>query len=234
MPERHILAIGGGSEETRSYREALDRYTLDLTGKSRARLAYLGTASGDCADRFREMKDRWAELGVEATHMSLFSPHTREIREFLLDQDIIWVGGGNTRNLLVLWRTCGVDGFLQEAWERGIVLAGSSAGGLCWFDSGVTDSWGPGYEPLQCLGWLGGSFCPHWDGEAERQPRYKGLLLDGTLPAGYAVAEMVGLHYVGTSMTRVVSARQGATAYRAWVQDGDVKLDPLPADVRTA
>lgn len=234
MPERHIVAAGGGSAESREGQKALSRYILEVSGKSTPRLAYLGTASGDCAERFGEMKTAWEELGAVPARLSLFSPHTREIREFLLDQDVIWVGGGNTRNLLVLWREWGVDRFLYEAWERGIVLAGSSAGGLCWFDSGLTDSWGPGYEPLSCLGWLAGSFCPHWDGEAERQPRYQNLLLDGTLPAGYAVDEMVGLHYAGTTLQRIVSGRPDGRAFRAAADEGRVTFEPLRVDVLPA
>lgn len=234
MPERHIVAVGGGSAASREAQEVLFRYILDISGKAAPHLAYLGTASGDCAERFGEMKTFWEDLGAEPAHLSLFSPHTREIREFLLDQDVIFVGGGNTRNLLVLWREWGIDRFLREAWDRGIVLAGSSAGGLCWFDSGVTDSWGPGYEPLTCLGWLSGSFCPHWDGEAERQPRYRHLLQEGTLPAGYAVDEMVGLHYVGTTLSRIVTGRPDGRAFRAAAEDGRVTFDPLTVDVLPA
>ncbi len=229
MKERHLVAIGGGSLATREHRNPLDRYCLELTGKTAARVCYVGTASGDRPDRFEEFKTAWNGLAAEVSELSLFHPHTRDIRGFLLGQDLIWVGGGNTRNLLLLWAAWGVDTALREAWETGVVLAGSSAGGLCWYEDGLTDSFGPGYEPLSCLGWRSGSFCPHWDGEPERQNRYLSLVRDGILHPGWAVDEMVGLHYADDALARIVSGREGAGAYRVSRQEEGVQVEPHPA-----
>ena len=224
---RQIVAIGGSSSATRPLGIPLYREVLRLAGVERPRVGYLGTASGDSPDGLNYMTFMVEALGGEMRPLSLFRPPTRDLRDYLLASDVILVGGGNTRNLLVLWREWGIDGILSEAWDQGIILAGSSAGGLCWFDNGVTDSFGPGYESLDGLGWLSGSFCPHWDGEAERQPRYRELLSSGVLPPGWAVDEQVGLHFVGGEVSRVLTVRRDATAYRANA-DG---VEPVTAEL---
>jgi peptidase E len=150
------------------------------------------------------------------------------VRERLLDAEIIVVSGGNTANMLAIWNVHGVDEVLREAWERGIVLTGWSAGALCWFESGVTDSFGPQLAPIDgCLGFFAGSFCPHYDGEERRRPVYRRLVAEGALPAGYAADDLVGLHFVGTELEGVISARAGATAYRV-ERDGEMPLDARP------
>jgi peptidase E len=148
-------------------------------------------------------------------------PH-ENLRELILDQDAIAVSGGNTANMLALWRTHGVDKLLREAWENGVVLWGASAGMICWFEAGVSDSFGPQLEGMDCLGFLPGSACPHYDGEERRRPRYRELV-DGGFVEGVAADDGVALHYVGTELTEVVTCRPGAAAYRV-TTDGEEKL----------
>ena len=138
-----------------------------------------------------------------------------DITEFLCDQDLILVGGGNTLSMLAVWRAHGVDVALRAAWEAGVILTGGSAGSLAWFECGTTDSFHLDVlEPLHDgLGFLAGSHCPHYDGEVQRRPLYHKLIEDG-FPAGIAIDEDVAVHYVGTEISEVVSARTGATAYR--------------------
>ena len=132
----------------------------------------------------------------------------------MLGQDVIYVGGGNTANMLAVWRVHGMDAALREAWEQGVVLCGSSAGMICWFEAGLTDSFGPQLEGMRDgLGFLPGSACPHYDGEELRRPRYRELV-DGGFPAGYAAEDGVGLHFVGTELAEVVAAEPGKRAYR--------------------
>jgi peptidase E len=147
-------------------------------------------------------------MACAPTQLSLFKPPTADLRAFVQEQDIFYVGGGSTRNLLVLWREWGLDTMLREAWEKGAVLAGISAGSLCWFESGVSDSVVPGdFALLHCLGFLPGSNCPHYDGEPERRPVYHRLLAAGLLADGYAADDGVALHFVGDRLERVVSSR---------------------------
>jgi peptidase E len=138
-----------------------------------------------------------------------------DIRAHLLAQDLILVGGGNTANMLAVWRVHGVDAVLREAWEAGIVLAGWSAGAICWFEGGVTDSFGPELQPLEGgLGFLAGSFCPHYDGEPERRPTYRRLVAEGFSP-GFAADDAVGLRFDGAELAECVTEREGAAgAYR--------------------
>ena len=141
----------------------------------------------------------------------------------MLAQDAISVGGGTTANMLAIWRVHGFDRILREAWESGVVLFGASAGMICWFEAGVTDSFGPGLDGMRDgLGLLAGSACPHYDGEALRRPRYRELV-DGGFPEGIAADDGVGLHYVGTELREVVTCRPGATAYRV-TRDGEERL----------
>src|SRR5207244_1520834 len=141
-----------------------------------------------------------------------------------LAQDILYVGGGNTANMLAVWRVHGFDAVLREAWERGVVLCGWSAGMICWFEAGVTDSFGPHLEGLEDgLGLLPGSACPHYDGEERRRPVYTSLVAGG-FPPGYAADDHVALYFRGTELEEVVSARRGATGYRVEA-DGERPLE---------
>jgi peptidase E len=145
------------------------------------------------------------------------------LRELALAQDVIFVTGGNTANALAIWRTHGFDEILREAWQAGVVLAGWSAGMICWFEHGVTDSFGPQLAAMECLGFLPGSACPHYDSEELRRPVYAKLLAEG-LPGGIAADDGVGLHYVGTELKEAVTSRAGASAYRV-DSDGEQRLD---------
>jgi len=130
-------------------------------------------------------------LDCRATHLSLIQPPSADLGAFVFAQDVIFVGGGNTRSLLALWREWGLDAILREAYERGIVLGGVSADMICWFEFGVTDSVPGALTPLKCLGWLPGSACPHYDKEIERRPSFQRLIAEGAIPGGYAADDGV-------------------------------------------
>ena len=155
---------------------------------------------------------------AEMTPLHFFPWPPAELRELVLSQDIVLVTGGNTANALAVWRAHGFDEILREAWQQGILLTGWSAGMICWFEHGVTDSFGPELAPMDCLGFLPGSACPHYDGEERRRPVYTQLVTEGLAP-GVAADDDVALHYVGTELREVVTSREGAAAYR--VEPGD-------------
>jgi peptidase E len=190
----------------------LDAYTLRLTRKSRPRVCFVPTASGDSVQYVAKFR-RAFRGRAEASFLSLFRRDGRDLREFLLSQDVIYVGGGNTANLLAVWRLHGVDAILREAWRRGVVLTGISAGMLCWFESCVTDSFGPLARLDDGMGLLPGSACPHYDGEAERRPTYQRLVGEG-MAGGYAADDYAALHFVGRKLHRCVASRPGAGCYR--------------------
>jgi peptidase E len=191
----------------------LEKLAFELSGASRPRFCHVPTAGADSdygIVRFYETFARRAQV----SHLPLFR-RQGDVRDLLLDQDVIYVSGGNTLNMLAIWRLHGVDSVLREAWGRGIVLIGVSAGSICWFESGVTDSYGPELKPIHdCLGFLGGSNCPHYDGEAQRRPVYTRLVATGELLPGYACDDGAALLYRGTELAEVVATRPGARAYR--------------------
>jgi dipeptidase E len=143
---------------------------------------------------------------------------------------VVYVGGGNTKSMLVVWRDWGLPELLREAWEKGTVLTGVSAGAICWFEQGVTDSWAGELRPLDGLGFLPGSCCPHYDGEADRRPSYHRLLGSGEIATGVAIEDWTGVHFVGTKIHRVVSSKPGAKAYSLQVVSGSVQEVPLPVE----
>jgi dipeptidase E len=219
-----IVAFGGASLAASSNDARLLEYLLDLSGQGRPRICFVGTASGDNPESLADFYAFFARR-AEASHLGLFDRRIDDIEGLLLDQDVIYVGGGNTANLLAIWRAHGFDEIIREAWERGIVLAGSSAGMICWFEAGVTDSFGPQLEGMRDgLGFLPGSACPHYDGEEQRRPVYTRLVANG-FPAGIAADDTVGLHYVGRELQEAVTVREGAHAYR--VEPGnEIAIEP--------
>jgi peptidase E len=190
---------------------ALDDFILGLARGPK--VCFVPTASMESADYLIRFYATYAPK-AEASHLP-FSPWPPEdLRGFVLAQDVIYVGGGNTANMLAVWRVHGLDGILREAWESGIVLCGSSAGMICWFEAGVTDSFGPQLEGMRDgLGFLPGSACPHYDGEELRRPRYQELVAGG-FPAGYAADDGAALHFDGVELAEVVTALPGKRAYR--------------------
>jgi dipeptidase E len=219
MPaERHIVAMGGFALGT-----PLERVIVRLAGRRRPRVAWIGTAGNESDSGAASFFEAWA--GRATVSRIVFNPWPRaDLREHALSRDVLYVGGGNTANMLAVWRVHGFDAVLREAWERGIVLCGWSAGMICWFEAGVTDSFGPHLEGLEDgLGFLPGSACPHYDGEERRRPVYTALVANG-FPAGYAADDGVALHFVGTELAGVLTARRGATAYRVEA-DGEQALE---------
>lgn len=214
MKQKHIIAMGGGGFSMEPDNLLLDRYVLAQTGKECPKVCFVPTASGDAQSYIDNFYASFNELPCEPSHLSLFKPEWEDLEAYVLAQDVIYVGGGNTRNLITLWREWGLDKILRKAWENGVVMAGISAGSLCWFEEGVTDSLPYELSALKCLGFLQGSNCPHYDGEFNRRPSYHQLLASGQLTQdGIACDDGAALHYVGTELKAVVSSRPNAKAY---------------------
>jgi dipeptidase E len=211
--EPRIVAFGGASLLPGSTDRPLHQFLLDLTGEGYPRVCFLGTASGDDPAYLAAFYG-WFARRAQATHLGLFDRRVSNIAEFLAEHDLVYVGGGNTANMLAVWRTHGVDVALRQAWRAGVILAGPSAGAVCWFESGTTDSFGPEIGALRDgLGFLPGSFCPHYDSESSRRPRYHELVASGELPDGYAADDGVGLLFSGTTLTEVVAAMPESRAF---------------------
>ena len=219
--ERHIVGLGGGGD-TPAQTALLSDYVLGLTGKERPRMLWVPTAAADSDEYTVWFYERFARR-AEVSVLKTFPWPPENLREVVLSQDAICVSGGNTANMLAIWRVHGIDGLMREAWESGVVLWGASAGMICWFEAGVTDSYGPQLEGMDCLGFLSGSACPHYDGEERRRPRYHELVAGG-LAEGVAADDGVALHYVGTELREIVTCRPGTAAYRV-TRDGEERLE---------
>ena len=222
--------MGGGGFTMHDRSDALDRLVLRLTGKAVPRICFLPTASGDGRDQTTRFYERFSGWPCEPSVLSLFnlSRDRLDPREHLLAHDAIYVGGGSMRNMLAVWREHGVDATMRSAWERGIVLAGLSAGAMCWFEGGITMS-GGAPRPAAGLGLVDGSMSVHLDGEPERWPAYREAIASGALPPGYAVDDCAALLIVGTQVSSCVSSRPGARVIRVSADgDGGTVEEPLP------
>ncbi|HWE08665.1 MAG TPA: peptidase E [Solirubrobacteraceae bacterium] len=208
---RRILAMGGGGFTMEERSPALDRLVLTLTGRVVPRICFLPTASGDGREQTTRFLERFSTWPCEPSILSLFRLGSDRIDpcRHLLEQDAIYVGGGSMRNLLAVWREHGVDETMREAWRRGIVLAGLSAGAMCWFEGGITMS-GGSPRPAAGLGLVKGSMSVHADGETERLPAYRAAVATGALPPGYAVDDFAALLITGERLSACVSSRSGA------------------------
>jgi len=213
MPERRqIIAIGGAGLAPQSEPPLLEQYILAQTGKKNPAVCFLGTATGDADAYVTRFYASFTRLTCRPTHVPLFG-RTPDLRAVLLAQDVIYVGGGNTKSMLAVWRDWGVPELLRRAWRARIVLAGVSAGAICWFDSGITDSWADRLRLLPCLGMLPGTCCPHYDGEPERRPTLRRMVTRGAVTRALALDDGAAAHFVGRRLRRVVTSRPDSSAY---------------------
>jgi peptidase E len=219
--KRQLFTMGGGGFLEEPENLLLDSFFLGLAGKPKPKVCFLGTAGGDATNYYDLFYAGMTKHNVEPSHLSLFKPPAGSLEEFVFSKDVIYVGGGNTRNLLVLWREWKLDTILKKAYERGVVLGGISAGSLCWYEQGVTDSITGTLSKIDCVGILAGSNCPHFDGEPERQPAYRKLIAEGMKP-GIACDNGVAAYFVNETLVEFVSSRPTAMAHRLSLDSGKV------------
>ena len=232
VEERRIFAMGGGGFTMEPGNPLLDDFVLRLAPTPTPRVLFLPTASGDTLGPINAFLGRFGGGACMAEYVQLFRMRAlrRPLREIVLSQDIIYIGGGSMRNMLAIWHAHGLDDLLLEAWRRGTVLAGLSAGAMCWFEGGVSCSDGAP-APLEGIGLLPGSLTVHADGEPERLPVWLRAIREGRLPGGWALDDGVGMLFEGVEATRLVSSRAEAGAARVDQVAGELvprRLDPEP------
>ena len=216
----HVLACGGGGmrrdERSRLRPGPLLEHALQLSDAEAPRVCGVFTAVGDDAGTIAEWYAAFADRPERASHLALLPmPNVNDLRAHVLAQDVVWVWGGSVAGLMALWRLHGLDEVLREAHAAGVVLAGVSAGALCWTSGGTTDSYGPRLRPwTDGLRLVEGSTCPHYDSEGERRPLYRRLVAEGVLEPGVAADDGVGLHYVDGRLSEAVADREGAYAWQ--------------------
>jgi dipeptidase E len=227
---RRIVAMGGGGFSMEPENPLLDQFVLSLARAERPRVCFVPTASGDSERYVANFYRAFAAFECRPADLRLFERSVGDLRAFVLEQDVIYVGGGNTANLLAVWRIHGLDRILAEAWEAGIVLTGVSAGMNCWFTQSVTDSFDlANLAPLDDgLGLLPGSACPHYDGEPQRRPTFQRLVASGELADGWAADDGAALVFCGTELEEVVASRPDAAGYRVERSADGVRERRLP------
>ncbi|MEV6508001.1 peptidase E [Streptomyces sp. NPDC051642] len=218
--EPTVVATSGGhraGRRTSVLFDALVHHAVELSGAHgrRPRVMYVGTAIGDAEHFAFRMTEAARVAGFDLTPLQLFPmPNLDDIEGAVLDQDVVWVMGGSVANLLAVWRVHGLDRIMRRAWESGVVLSGVSAGSLCWFQGGPTDSFGPELRPLtDALGFLPYGNGVHYDSDPGRRPMVHRMVADGTLPVTHCTDDGVGLVYRGTQLAEVVSELPGKGAY---------------------
>ncbi len=218
MATGHIVAMGGGGFSMEPDNTRLDRFMLSLARRENPRVCFLNPASSE--DYNYRFYQAFGLSSCRTNHLDLFRLPTANLRGWMLEQDVVYVGGGNTRSMLALWREWDLVSILDECHREGAVLAGVSAGMICWYEWGVTDSVPGTLGALRCAGLLPGSAAPHYDGERDRRPVFQRLVADGTLPDGVAADDSAALHYVDGVLSEVVCSVAGKAGYRV-VRNGD-------------
>lgn len=196
--------------------------------RDRPRIGYLGTANGDNPEKLARVRHRFDELRAEIRHLPL-NATADKAEEWSLGLDAIYVGGGHTERMLRTWRETGIDRVLGEAVRRGVVMSGVSAGAVCWFDYALWDGAGMGYRPLEGLGVIAGSCCPHFTTEPERMAAYLAHVADGRIPAGYAIGDGAALVLSGANVAIACIARPGSGVWKTERAANDARLTPLPS-----
>ncbi len=225
---RKILIAGGG------FNTAFIRYMAQLTGKTRPRICYLPTASADSAEGSISFFRNCAPLDVQPFVQESFIESLSQKQgwdEVLLSMDAIVCSGGNTLNQQAIWKAQGLDVVLRDAWDRGIVLGGASAGSLCWFEEGTTDSRPKALSIVKCLGFLKGSHSPHYDAEPGRRPLYQKLIASGEMKPGYACDNDAGIYFEDNTVKRVVASRAAAKVYYVSMVNGKINERTMEPEI---
>ena len=227
-----LLALGGGGFTSKPGDPPLDDLILELSDRRAPRILFLPTAGGDATAQIQGFYATYGNRPCRAEHLSLFrlEDSLRSLRDIVLDQDIIYVGGGSMRNLRAIWGAHGLDTLLIEAYRSGVVLAGLSAGAMCWFAGGITRSSGLP-EPFTGLGLLEHSLSVHADGDPLRLPVFLEAVRDGSLPGGWAVDDGAGLVFQDGNLERIVSARPGSGVVRADAVGGELVRNRIAGEL---
>ncbi|MFH8569900.1 Type 1 glutamine amidotransferase-like domain-containing protein [Streptomyces sp. NPDC017993] len=228
-PARTLALLGGGFSDDDD--TLIDDHVLATAGRPRPKICFLPTASGDAQGYIEAFHAAFGARDCEPSHLALFRRTEPDLRTFVLAQDIVYVGGGNTANMLAVWRLHGLDAVLREAYEAGVLLCGISAGACCWFESALSDSFGPPAPLSDGLGLLPGSVCPHYDSEPARRPGYRAAVNSGALPGGWAIDDGAAGVFTDGRPVDVVTRRPGATLRRVSVGEGGAVAE-TPWDAR--
>ena len=210
--KKQIIAIGGGGFGRSPGEGVIEKYILDQSDKEKPNICFIPTATGDNEAYKVNYYSTFSKLNCSPVHLDFFK-RTPDLEELIKQQDVIFVGGGNTKSMLAVWKDWGLDLILKEAYERGVVMCGVSAGAICWFEEGVTDSWSEELKVMDCLGFVKGACCPHYDEEPQRRPSLSKFLTEGVMQSCYAVDGGCALHIENEEVYKAVVFAKDKNAY---------------------
>jgi len=224
--KKQIIAIGGGGFGRNPKNLDIESYIIDNARVSNPKICFVPTATGEDKSYTVNFYKAFSKLKCNPSHLEFFA-RTPDLHNLILDQDIIFVGGGNTKSMLAVWNEWGLPNLLVQAYKNGVVLAGVSAGAICWFNKGVTDSWANSLKIMGCLGFIDGNCCPHYDEEKERKPAVHEFLKDGELEQCYAIEGGCAIHCVDGEIQTAVSFVSNKKAYSVTCHDRAVKEEEI-------
>ena len=214
-----IIAIGGGGFGRNPNQPVIEKYIIEQSVAEKPNVCFIPTASAEDTAYIVNFYAAFSRLHCSPIHINFFQ-RTPRLDSIINKQDIIYVGGGNTKSMLAVWQEWKLDKLLLKAYNRGAILCGVSAGAICWFEQGITDSWASNLNIMECLGFLKGCFCPHYNGESDRQPSVEKFVMDEKIDSCYALDDGAALHYKNDKLHSAVTFYKGANAFRV-TKDGE-------------
>ena len=221
IKDRNIIAIGGGGFGRNPGEGIIEEYILNQTKKKRPNICFIPTATGDNEAYKVNYYATFSKLNCNPTHLDFFK-RTPDLKRLIADQDVIFVGGGNTKSMLAVWREWQLDKILKKAYKNGTVMSGVSAGAICWFQNGITDSWDSNLQIMPCMNFVKGTCCPHYDEEPERKPTVKELISKNKVKRIYAVDGGAALHIKNEKNFKSVSFKNYKNAYEVTIDKNNV------------
>ena len=223
--KKQIIAIGGGGFGRTPGEGLIEKYILDQSEKDIPNICFIPTATGDNEAYKVNYYSTFSKLDCSPSHLDFFK-RTPDLKELILKQDVIFVGGGNTKSMLAVWKDWGLDLLLKEAYDKGVIMSGVSAGAICWFDQGITDSWAEDLKVMDCLGFIEGACCPHYDEEPQRKPSLNKFITEKVLKSCYAVDGGCALHIEDEKEFKSVVFSENKNSFLVEMKDNQVAEKP--------
>ncbi len=224
--KKHIVAIGGGGFGRNNSSYLIEKYILNLSAKTTPKICFLPTATGDDDTYIARFYSIFTKLNCSPSHIEFFK-RTIDIRNQIMDQDVIFVGGGNTKSMLAIWKEWDMDNLLNDAYNEGIIMSGVSAGAICWFTNGITDSWDNELNLLPCLDFISGTCCPHYDEEPSRIPYVKKVILERKIANCISIEGGSAMHFIDGEPIKNISFKNNKNTYNVFLEGSDIIEKPF-------
>ena len=222
---KHIVAIGGGGFGRNNSSNIIEKYILNLSAKTIPKICFLPTATGDNDTYIVRFYSIFSRLNCIPSHIEFFK-RTTNIKKHIMDQDVVFVGGGNTKSMLAIWNNWGMSDLLNHAYNQGVIMSGVSAGAICWFTNGITDSWNDELRILPCLDFISGTCCPHYDEEPSRIPYVKKILLEKRVTNCISIEGGSAMHFVDGKPFKNVSFKNNKKSYDLFLKNNEIVKNP--------